>query len=988
MERDAGKAISEQRDLLVRLRVTVVDEGRCDLGERGGQPAHTADRTPVHALEGERLVADEEVQAQIKVWLDGAERRVRNLHPDDVGSGVSHAADDRGRDRVTAPARELIDVERERVCGVGCADEVAEQLVAVEREVRGGDDGDGIGAGLQGVGGQCDRVRGGLGTRMHRHLEAGRTRADEGFGHRAALGDVQEHALAGGAAHERAVDTAVGKERGETGDGVRIDPLPSCGQWGNRRSDGSPQTIRHGAAVYGAGDRRRRVRPTRPLRSRVHGVDQSESERSFDVEGRRVRFRAGDSLAIAMLREGLHPGSGGVLCLAGDCPNCLCSVDGVGFTRSCQAPATEGVDVRRHAAGDHDVAVPADRATAGEARFGHADLLNVDEARAKQVIGIYPGPQIVFAEAEGTLTIVASEIRIDAGSAEEYPVCPGNHLAGIFTGDAARLAAEAGVDLGRVVVVGAAAEPTDPRETIEGGILVRIEGDARVRGVVVRDRAGEEHAVDCDTVVYRGRRFPRDGLIRMIDDPAVQSADTVSTSELPDPPAHGLVCPCSNVTVGDLRSAWSRGFDEIELLKRATLAGTGTCQGSVCLPHIRAFAAAARDGADGGAFTARPFKLQITMAQAAAGAWFDPVKRTALDAEHRALGARMERSGGWWRPWTYGDTDREYLAVREAVGICDVSTLGTFWVGGRDAEAFLERVYPIRVGDLGPGHMRYSLLLDERGSVFDDGLVCRDGLDRFLLTVTTAGATGVEMWLRDWADAWGMDVRIMDRTDASAAINVTGPLAPALLTSLGVAQGSLPGPMRFADLVVAGVPSRVMRSAFTGEVSFELTHDPDASVRLWRALLEVGAAIGIAPHGLEALLRLRLDKGHVIVGLDTEMDSTPRRLGLEALIDRSKPAFVGKEMLERSERSPLDRRLVGLEMDGPAPVDGAVLRVEGELAGHVTSAAWSPPLERSIALAWLRARDGVFADQVECDGRIARRVLTPFYDPEGTRGRA
>jgi glycine cleavage system aminomethyltransferase T len=710
---------------------------------------------------------------------------------------------------------------------------------------------------------------------------------------------------------------------------------------------------------------------------------------TFTVDGRRVPFLPGDSIAIAQLRQGLHPGLGGVVCLAGDCPNCLCSVDGVGFVRSCLMPASGGLDVRRHAAADHDVPVPADRGAASRiVRHERVDKVLIDAESARRVIGIYPGPQVVVAEAAGTAVIEAGEVEIRAGTAELHPVCQGNHLPGIYTGDAAAIASAAGVELGRVVVVGQAGG-FPGSEVVERGDLLRIEGDDRVRGVVVRGAETDEFTHPCDTVVFRGGRHPRDALARMLEDPAVHPVEGVArTDELPDPPTDGTVCPCSGVTVDDLRSAWSRGFDEVELMKRATLAGTGTCQGSVCLPHLRSFVEANGGGRGASAFTARPVFRQITMAEASVGAWFEPVKRTALDGEHRALGARMERSGGWWRPWSYGDADREYLAVRQGVGIGDVSSLAKIWVGGADAASFLERVYPVRIDDLAIGRMRHSLLLDERGHVFDDGLVCREAADRFLLTSTTAGATGMEMWLRDWADTWGADVRIMERTDALGGINLTGPRARHVLVDLGVDADSLPGPMRFADVTIAGVLCRVMRSAFTGEVSFELLHEAEASVTLWRALSEAGAPHGIEPHGLEALLRLRLDKGHVVVGLDTELDSTPRRLGLSTMVDRSKPGFIGKEMLMRNEGFPLDRQLVGLEMEGLAPVDGSVLLVEGELVGHVTSTAWSPPLERTVALAWLEVRDDGLPEAVECDGHVARRVSTPFLDPAGERARA
>src|SRR3954454_24226031 len=150
----------------------------------------------------------------------------------------------------------------------------------------------------------------------------------------------------------------------------------------------------------------------------------------------------------------------------------------------------------------------------------------------------------------------------------------------------------------------------------------------------------------------------------------------------------------------------------------------------------------------------------------------------------------------------------------------------------------------------------------------DDGMIRRDAETRFTLTFTSGGAANAEMWLRDWIETWSLRVHVMDRTMSLAAINVTGPLATHLLRRLG-----LPDPPRFLGHVraeVAGVPCHVMRLSFTGETAFELHHPVDRSVELWRALMKAGQDAGIRPHGLQALFGLRLEKGHVIVGMDTE----------------------------------------------------------------------------------------------------------------------
>ena len=225
-------------------------------------------------------------------------------------------------------------------------------------------------------------------------------------------------------------------------------------------------------------------------------------------------------------------------------------------------------------------------------------------------------------------------------------------------------------------------------------------------------------------------RAPRDLLARMAEAlPVTAIGSAAGTFALPPCPTAGTVCPCSRVEVADLDTVWERGFRELELVKRASLVGTGTCQGGVCLPHVRAYLAD-RSGTAPAPFTARPASRQITIGEAAADVHTDVFRRTALHDEHLALGARMDRFGGWWRPWNYGDHEAEYWAVREAVSLGDVSTLGKMVVSGPDAVELLERLYPTTVADIRPGRSRYVLLLNERGHVIDDGMICRESENR------------------------------------------------------------------------------------------------------------------------------------------------------------------------------------------------------------------------------------------------------------------
>jgi len=735
------------------------------------------------------------------------------------------------------------------------------------------------------------------------------------------------------------------------------------------------------------------------------------------VDGRPIEFRAADSLAIAILREGEVPGRGGTLCLAGDCGNCLAEVDGVAYVRTCQVPARPGTVVVRHPAEgkpllptlDHadltrspagseipvrrvevDVAVigggSSGRGEAQAADAAGSDTFVLDADEGIEVVGIYPGPSIVAREPGGMLHVQADEIVVATGSSEVQPICPGSELAGIVTADAAARLHAAGVPLGRAVAVGV--PPNGVPCTTVDGRLVRFDGDehGRVSAVVTTAPDATEVTTPCDTAIVGLGRAPRDLLARMIRDQAVRVVGSAAMDHpLPAAASEGVICPCMGTTVDDLVAAWDAGYTEVELLKRASWAGLGPCQGGACLPHVRAWIGS-RTGSVPDPFTARPASRQITLAEAAADVTIDAFRRTPLHDEHLALGARMDRFGGWWRPWHYGDPVAEYWAVREGASIGDVSTLGKLVVSGPDVVEALERIYPCHVADIKPGRSRYALLLNERGHVMDDGMILRDAETRFTLTFTSGGAANAEMWLRDWIETWGLRVHVMDRTMSLAAINVTGPLAKTLLARLG-----LPEAPRFLGHVrtdIAGVPCHVMRLSFTGEAAFELHHPLDGSVTLWRALLDRGEDLGIRPHGLQALFGLRLEKGHVIVGMDTELDTTPRRLGMDWAVRMDKSAFIGRASLERTAKLPESRRWMGFTMDGPAPTEGSPIRSveDGEIVGNVTGSWTSPLLDKALMLGWQRRAP--FAERVEIDGREAVVTPTPFYDPEGARARA
>ena len=705
----------------------------------------------------------------------------------------------------------------------------------------------------------------------------------------------------------------------------------------------------------------------------------------FTFDAVAVPFVPGDHLLTALLRAGLHPTGGGTLCAEGHSPHCVAEVDGVAYVHTCQTLAREGMLVRAQPIGDvpmlpnadppaqpvavrnahHDVLVIG----GGEAGRGAAASIGapiVDAGDGGEVVGIFPGPMVAVRTDAGMVHTHVERVIVATGVLPLLPVCPGNDLAGLYTPKLAERLQAAGVDLGRTVTI------TEPPQ--------RFEGNDRVQAVVVGDERFE-----CDAVIVDIGTTPNDLLARMGAALAVDAVGGASVATAPPPcPKEGTVCPCNETTMAELAECWDRGFTSMELLKRASLAGTGVCQGAVCSPYLQSFIAD-RTGSLEARFTARPVARQATLSELAAGRHHPAIARTTLHAVHEAAGATMDRLGGWWRPWVYSDVDAECAAVRSAVSIGDVGTLGKFIVSGPDAEAALQRLVPTDVSTIGPGRSRYVLMLDERGYVLDDGMIMREGEgERFFVTVTSGGASVAEMWFRDWtAD---LDVRWMNVTMSLGAINVTGPRASELLARVGFDQPL--AMLRHVRTDIADVPCRVVRLSFTGEVSFELHHPCARSGELWRSLLDAGADLGVVPHGLDALSRVRLEKGHIIVGQDSDYDSTPRRLGHDWMVDLDSGDFIGRHAIERTGRLPLDKQLVGLEGDGPPPFEGAVVwSMDGTYAGYVTSAAWSVTLDRSVMLAWVRTVDGMLPDEVRVEGMVVRRAELPFYDPEGVRAR-
>jgi sarcosine oxidase subunit alpha len=389
-----------------------------------------------------------------------------------------------------------------------------------------------------------------------------------------------------------------------------------------------------------------------------------------------------------------------------------------------------------------------------------------------------------------------------------------------------------------------------------------------------------------------------------------------------------------------------------------------------------------------------------------AGKGFHAHRETPLHERHQALGASFVRAGDWMRPEYYrrDGADRaacireEVAAVRDAVGIIDVGTLGKIEVIGPDAAEFIERVYTGRFANLRVGMTRYALMVDESGVIIDDGIVGRLSDERFYLTTTTSASATVYREMQRWNAIWRLRCGIVNATGHRGAINVAGPLSRNLLASLTSADvGAAAFPyLGLREIEVAGIPVRAMRVGFVGELGYELHAPADRSLALWDALVEAGARHGIRAFGVEAQRLLRLEKGHIIIGQDTDGLTTPSEAACEWAVRMDKPFFVGQRSLRIIQGKPLRQRLTGFELlpgEGADQVADCHLVIEGgAIAGRVTSVSYSPVLGRHIGLAMLDPkivqRDG-FSIRVT-DGRMvaARIVSTPFYDPKAERQKA
>jgi sarcosine oxidase subunit alpha len=478
----------------------------------------------------------------------------------------------------------------------------------------------------------------------------------------------------------------------------------------------------------------------------------------------------------------------------------------------------------------------------------------------------------------------------------------------------------------------------------------------------------------------------------------------------------------NDVTAADVAIAHREGFRAVEHLKRYTTLGMATDQGKTSnLPGLALMAElTGRPIPETGTTVFRPPYTPVSIGALAGhhrGRDFRPTRLTPAHAWAEEQGAVFVEAGLWLRPQYFprpGEGDwldtvtREVETVRGAVGVCDVSTLGKIDIQGADAAEFLERVYVNGWKSLAVGRARYGLMLREDGFVLDDGTTARLGETHFLMTTTTANAARVMQHLEFCHQVlWPtLDVRMVSVTEQWAQFAVAGPQAREVLGDVidldhDISDAAFPYLSAGAVTVGGGIPARLFRISFSGELAYELAVPASYGEAAVRAIMEAGAPYRIAPYGTETLSVMRIEKGHVAGG-ELNGQTTARDLGLGRMISAKKD-FVGRLMAQRPALLDPDRPALA----GFRPVDGAQrLRAGAHFIppgaplsvqhdeGHMTSVAFSPTLGHWIGLGLVRRGPERIGERVRAvdpvrGGDMEVEICHPvFVDPKGERLRA
>jgi len=466
----------------------------------------------------------------------------------------------------------------------------------------------------------------------------------------------------------------------------------------------------------------------------------------------------------------------------------------------------------------------------------------------------------------------------------------------------------------------------------------------------------------------------------------------------------------NDVTASDVALSHREGFRAVEHLKRYTTLGMATDQGKTANINGLALMAEAshKTIAETGTTRFRPPYSPVSFGALAGihtGKDFRPTRRTAGHSWAEQRGAVFMEAGLWLRAQYFTACNREVLQVRKSVGVSDVSTLGKIDIQGKDAAAFLDRVYCNTFSTLAVGRVRYGLMLREDGFVMDDGTCARLAPNHYFMTTTTVNAVKVMNHLDFCAQVlWPeLDVQMISQTEHWAQYSIAGPDARKVVAALvaeDVSNEAVPY-MAYAEVNIGNVPARLYRISFSGELAYEIGVPAHYGEALIRAIMESGAPYGILPYGIEALNVMRIEKGH-LGGSELSGLTTPADLGLGKMMAMKKD-FIGRALSQREALIAPDRMtLIGLKTKNPAEVfsagahllePDAMHQAKNDL-GYITSAGFSPNLTHHIGLALLKNGASRIGQELLAYDAIRGRntaviVCSPhFIDPEGSRLRA
>ncbi|GBC75426.1 Sarcosine oxidase subunit alpha [archaeon HR06] len=416
-----------------------------------------------------------------------------------------------------------------------------------------------------------------------------------------------------------------------------------------------------------------------------------------------------------------------------------------------------------------------------------------------------------------------------------------------------------------------------------------------------------------------------------------------------------FTCLCEDITVKDIKLAIEEGFDDLEPLKRYTTFSMGTCQGKMCSTICSSIFAdkVGKRFSEVGSTTSRPPYSPIPLGLLA-GPPHLPYKLTPLHRRHLEFNPKFIDMGEWKRPYYYTSIEEEYKAIRENVGIIDISTIGKFEIKGKDAAKFLDFVFPNKCSNIKIGKAKYSPLLLDNGVILDESLILRLEEDRFLVTSSSGNAEGFEMWLKWWLSQSDLCVHITNLTSYFASINVAGPKAKDLLSKLvEIDLNSFPD-MTFKFTKIDGIECLIFRTGFVGELSWEIYCPSEYGDYLWNKIMEVGKEFNIKPVGVEAMRILSLEMMHFWASLDTDATSTPLETEVASVVKFDKEDFVGKHYLLDLKNKGIRYKLIGFIVPSGEKVETGDLIIKDDIqVGRVTKAAYSYSRKQYIGLAWV-----------------------------------